>query len=231
MKIVKFLVVVVIASFTLFSCDQTNTNTETVTVLSNGVDSVSYALGVNIGENIKNSGFDEINIDQFARALKEVYNGDSVAFNSQEAMNVINAYMMGLSEKKAQAAKDEAVAFLSKNAENPNVVTTASGLQYEVLEEGTGVSPTLQDMVTVHYHGTLLDGTVFDSSVERGEPTSFPLNGVIQGWQEGLQTMKEGGKTKFYIPSDLGYGDQGTQGVIGPGDMLIFEVELIKVGE
>ena len=135
------------------------------------------------------------------------------------------------SEVKAQRAKQEGIDFLANNAAKEGVTVTASGLQYEVLTAGSGKSPVATDLVTVHYHGTLIDGTVFDSSVERGEPASFPLNGVIPGWTEGLQLMQEGGKTRFYIPSELAYGDRAASELIGPGSTLIFDVELIKVGE
>ena len=229
-KISTLVIAIAVLSIALISCNEKATTVKS-SVPANLVDSVSYALGVNIGANLKQSGFENINTDMLAAAINGVYADDSMLFTPESAGEVINSYMMIQSESKAQGAKQEGIEFMSKNAAKEGVVTTASGLQYEVVEEGTGASPIATDMVTVHYHGTLIDGTVFDSSVERGEPAQFPLNGVIPGWTEGLQLMKEGGKTRFYIPSDLAYGDRGASELIGPGATLIFDVELIKVGE
>lgn len=229
-KISTLVMAIAVLSIALISCNEKAKTTSSSTP-TNLMDSVSYALGVNIGSNLKQSGFEEINTEMMAAAIKSVYAGDSMMFTAESAGEVINAYMMKQSEVKAQGAKQEGIEFMSKNAAKEGVITTASGLQYEVIEEGTGVAPIATDMVTVHYHGTLIDGTVFDSSVDRGEPAQFPLNGVIPGWTEGLQLMKEGGKTRFYIPSDLAYGDRGASDLIGPGATLIFDVELIKVGE
>ena len=217
-------------SIVLFSCNKTS-ETAFTGAPSNMNDSVSYALGINIGENLKQSGFETINAEALAKAINEVYNGDSSLFTLEEAGNIINAFMAKQSEAKAAGAKQAGIDFMSENAGREGVITTPSGLQYEVITEGTGASPSATDQVTVHYHGTLIDGTVFDSSVERGEPATFPLNGVIPGWTEGLQLMKEGGKTRFYIPSDLAYGDRAASELIGPGSTLIFDVELLKVGE
>lgn len=229
-KFSTLVLAVALVSIVLFSCDKP-APTGFSGAPANLSDSVSYALGINIGENLKQSGFETINADALAKAINEVYNGDSTLFTVEEAGLIINNYMSKQSEAKAEGAKKAGVDFLAENATKAGVVTTASGLQYEVINEGTGASPTAEDMVTVHYHGTLIDGTVFDSSVDRGEPATFPLNGVIPGWTEGLQLMKEGGKTRFYIPSELAYGDRAASELIGPGSTLIFDVELIKVGE
>lgn len=228
-KIVLGVVTLAFASMALVSCNKTSTDLYSGTA-ENLSDSLGYALGVNIGENLKKSGFEEINEQAMAQAIKDIYEG-TATMNSGDAEMFINNYMMKLSEKKAAEAAGEGLAFLEENGKKEGVITTESGLQYEVITEGTGASPVATDVVTVHYHGTLIDGTVFDSSVERGEPTSFPLNGVIAGWTEGLQLMKEGGKTRFYIPSDLAYGERGAGQTIGPGATLIFDVELLKVGE
>lgn len=230
-KLSKGLIAIALVSFALFSCNKDAGNSGFSGELSNGEDSVSYALGVNIGQNLKQSGFESVNVQAMAKAITEVYAGDSTGISSEEAGLLINDYMTKKTEEKAAGAKQEGIEFLSQNAGKEGVVTTASGLQYEVIKEGTGASPSATDQVTVHYHGTLIDGTVFDSSVDRGEPATFPLNGVIPGWTEGLQLMKEGGKNRFYIPSDLAYGDRGASELIGPGSTLIFDVELIKVGE
>ncbi|MGB1248081.1 MAG: FKBP-type peptidyl-prolyl cis-trans isomerase [Chitinophagales bacterium] len=214
----------------LLSCgDTTSTEGETsTTTLATEMDSVSYALGINIGENVKTSGFEDLNVDALAKGFDEVYNGTATMTN-EEAGNIVNAYMMGAADRKANEAKLAGETFLQENGTKDGVVTTASGLQYMVVTEGTGANPVATDVVEVHYHGTLIDGTVFDSSVDRGQPATFPLNGVIAGWTEGLQYMKEGGKTIFYIPSNLAYGDQGAGQMIGPGATLVFEVDLLKI--
>jgi len=217
-------------SIVLFSCNKPATSGYSGAP-ANLNDSVSYALGINIGENLKQSGFETLNAEALAKAINEIYNGDSTLFTAEVAGQIINDFMAKQSEVKVQGAKQEGIDFMANNAAKEGVTVTASGLQYEVLTAGSGKSPVATDLVTVHYHGTLIDGTVFDSSVERGEPASFPLNGVIPGWTEGLQLMQEGGKTRFYIPSELAYGDRAASELIGPGSTLIFDVELIKVGE
>lgn len=230
-KISKGLLAIALVSFALFSCNEETNSTGFSGELTTMEDSVSYALGVNVGQNLKQSGFDGINVEAMAKAISEIYAGDSAMMNAEEAGALINSYMAQKTAVEAEGAKQEGVEFLAENATKEGVIVTASGLQYEVVEEGTGASPSATDNVTVHYHGTLIDGTVFDSSVDRGEPATFPLNGVIPGWTEGLQLMKEGGKTRFYIPSELAYGDRAASELIGPGSTLIFDVELIKVGE
>ena len=147
----------------------------------------------------------------------------------EEAHKIINEYLQALQEKLTAAAKEAGEKFLAENKTKEGVKTTASGLQYVVEKQGTGIRPTASDEVTVHYTGKLLDGTVFDSSVERGEPATFPLNRVIPGWTEGVQLMQEGSKYRFFIPSDLAYGPQGIPNAIPPHSTLIFDVELIKV--
>lgn len=230
-RISTIVMVMALVSLTLFSCNEEASAQDFSGDLSSVEDSVSYALGINIGQNLKQSGFKNVNVQAMGKAIAEIYAGDSTLLNAEEAGALINNYMTKQSEVKADGAKEEGIAFLAENAGKEGVMTTASGLQYEVVEEGSGASPAATDNVTVHYHGTLIDGSVFDSSVERGEPATFPLNGVIPGWTEGLQLMKEGGKTRFYIPSELAYGDRAASELIGPGSTLIFDVELIKVGE
>lgn len=193
-------------------------------------DSLSYALGMLIGTDLKQS-FDEINYTTFAKAMQDVKNeNDSAVFADARAANMfMQNYMRNLQTKKAQENLEEGKAFLEENAKKPEVQVTESGLQYEVLTEGDGEKPTAESTVKVHYHGTTLDGKVFDSSVERGKPYTTPLNGVIRGWTEGLQLMPVGSKYKFYIPSDLAYGPRGSQGAIEPNATLIFEVELLEI--
>ncbi len=230
-RISTIVMVMALVSLTLFSCNEEASAQDFSGDLSSVEDSVSYALGINIGQNLKQSGFKNVNVQAMGKAIAEIYAGDSTLLNAEEAGALINNYMTKQSEVKADGAKEEGIAFLAENAGKEGVMTTASGLQYEVVEEGSGASPAATDNVTVHYHGTLIDGSVFDSSVERGEPATFPLNGVIPGWTEGLQLMKEGGKTRFYIPSELAYGDRAASELIGPNSTLIFDVELIQVGE
>jgi FKBP-type peptidyl-prolyl cis-trans isomerase FklB len=226
----NLLLTIAFGSIVLISCNKPATEGFSGAP-ANLTDSVSYALGINIGENLKQSGFETINAEALAKAINAIYNGDSTFFTVEIAGQIINDYMAKQGEAEAQGAKQAGIDFLAENATKEGVTSTPSGLQYEVITAGTGKSPVATDVVTVHYHGTLIDGTVFDSSVERGEPASFPLNGVIPGWTEGLQLMKEGGKTRFYIPSELAYGDRAASELIGPSSTLIFDVELIKVGE
>ncbi len=193
------------------------------------MDQLSYAWGIAIGKQLRGMGLTDLKYDDFDRALKASFEDLPTEMEAQEAQKIITEYLEELSRKAAEAAQSVGKKFLEENGKKENVITTASGLQYEVEKEGTGAQPTAEDEVTVHYTGKLLDGTVFDSSVSRGEPATFPLNRVIPGWTEGVQLMKEGGKYRFYIPSDLAYGPNGIQGAIPPHATLIFDVELIKV--
>lgn len=193
------------------------------------MDQLSYAWGIAIGKQLRGMGLTDLRYDDFDRALKASFEDLPTEMEAQEAQKIITEYLEELSRKAAEAAQSVGKKFLEENGKKENVITTASGLQYEVEKEGTGAQPTSEDEVTVHYTGKLLDGTVFDSSVSRGEPATFPLNRVIPGWTEGVQLMKEGGKYRFYIPSDLAYGPNGIQGAIPPHATLIFDVELIKV--
>jgi FKBP-type peptidyl-prolyl cis-trans isomerase len=196
----------------------------------NGSDSVAYALGHSIGGNLKKQ-FPDVSPEVVAKAIFEAFTGveDKLFANPQAADAYIREYMRIESEKKAAVNKEIGEAFLSKNAGKSGVKTTESGLQYEVIKEGTGPKPAAENTVKVHYHGTTIDGEVFDSSVDRGEPATFPLNGVIRGWTEGLQLMPVGSKFKFYIPSELAYGPQQKGPKIGPNSTLIFEVELLEI--
>ena len=197
-------------------------------VLSNEIDSVSYSLGVNIGENIKTQ-FEDIKIDNFLTALKEVIDGTEPKINNDQALMVIQNYFTKKQSAVSEEKIDEGRKFLEENSKKEGVITLASGLQYEVITNGSGDKPKLEDNVTTHYHGTLIDGTVFDSSVDRGEPASFPVGGVIKGWTEALQLMSVGSKWKLYVPYDLAYGERGAGPQIGPYSTLIFEVELLSI--
>ena len=211
---------------TLVACNQTSyKNVE----LNTQIDSVSYSLGISVANNLKSSGFESIETQALASAFSDVFEGNEVKINEEDANMLIQEYFVELSQKKSQEAISAGQAFLDENGKKEGVTTTASGLQYEVLTNGTGATPVETDQVTVHYHGTLVDGTVFDSSVERGQPATFPVNGVIPGWVEALQLMNVGSKYKLYIPSDLAYGERGAGGSIGPNETLIFEVELLSI--
>ena len=189
---------------------------------------VSYSLGMMIGERILKQ-YDDLDYDLIMEAMQAQQAGEETLLSMDEAQMALQAQQ----EEAAAAASAEASAageaFLEENAAREGVSTTDSGLQYEVITEGDGEMPTAEDTVSVHYVGTLMDGTEFDSSIARGEPATFPLNGVIPGWTEGLQLMKVGGKNRFVIPSALAYGDRGAGQAIGPGETLIFEVELLEI--
>ena len=200
------------------------------------LDRISYALGLSMGNNFRSSGIDKIDVDDFAAGVAAVYSGEKPRMTYDEAKAEIQAYFQAMEERQRAAAAEmgkvnaaAGEAFLKANGAREGVMTTASGLQYEVLEEGTGTQPEAGDQVTVHYTGKLIDGTVFDSSVERGEPATFGVTQVIPGWVEALQMMKEGAKWRLFIPSNLAYGPNGAGGAIGPNATLIFDVELIKV--
>lgn len=193
------------------------------------MDKLSYAWGMAMGRQLQGMGLKDLNVDDFKNAVADVFENKTPAMQPEEAQKLIQDYLNDLQTKAEDAAKAAGKQFLEENKKDANVKETASGLQYVVEKEGTGAQPTAEDEVTVHYTGKLLDGTVFDSSVNRGEPATFPLNRVIPGWTEGVQLMKEGAKYTFFIPSDLAYGPQGVPGAIPPHSTLIFEVELIKV--
>lgn len=193
------------------------------------MDKLSYAWGLAMGRQLQGMGMKELNVEDFKDGIKSVFDNVEPAITPEEAQKLIQDYLNDLQAKAEAAAKEAGKAFLAENKKDEKVRETASGLQYVVEKEGEGAQPTATDEVTVHYTGRLLDGTVFDSSVNRGEPATFPLNRVIPGWTEGVQLMKEGAKYTFFIPSDLAYGPQGIPGAIPPHSTLIFDVELIKV--
>ncbi len=200
------------------------------------LDSLSYALGLSMGNNFKASGIESINVQDFADGVAAVYDGVAPKMSYDEAKAVIQKYFGEMEAKQREAAQKMAEvnqkageAFLAENGKRAEVKITESGLQYEVLHEGDGPVPTAADQVEVHYIGKLIDGTVFDSSVERGVPATFGVTQVIPGWVEALQLMKAGSKWRLFIPSQLAYGPQGAGNVIGPNSTLIFDVELLKV--
>ena len=195
------------------------------------MDKLSYAWGLAMGRQLQGMGVKEINSEDFKDGVKVAFDGGDPKIPVEEAQKLINDYLTELQEKAEKAAREEGEKFLAENGKKEGVKTTASGLQYVVDKEGTGAQPGPEDEVTVHYTGKLIGGQVFDSSVNRGEPATFPLNRVIPGWTEGVQLMKEGAKYTFFIPSDLAYGPQGVPNAIPPHSTLIFDVELIKVNK
>lgn len=199
-------------------------------------DRLSYALGLSMGNNFRASGIETINVQDFADGVAAVFYGSQPKMTYDEAKEEIQKYFTALQAKQEEAAKVASEAnekagkeFLDANGKREEVKVTPSGLQYEVLEEGNGPKPSADDRVVVHYTGRLIDGTVFDSSEERGEPATFGVTQVIPGWVEALQMMNAGSKWRLYIPSQLAYGPQGAGGVIGPNQTLIFDVNLIEV--
>ena len=201
------------------------------------MDKVSYALGLNIGQQLKQMGLSGVlNVDDFAASVKDMLDGNQPKVSLAEAQQVLNTFFADLEAKQraaaaeaGKAAKEEGEKFLAENAKKAGVTVTASGLQYEVLKEGTGKQPTADNTVECHYEGTLINGKVFDSSYRRGETATFGLRQVIKGWTEGVQLMKEGAKYRFYIPYNLAYGEDGAGADIPPYAALIFDVELVKV--
>lgn len=193
------------------------------------MDKLSYALGLSMGHNFLGSGIKSLNVEDFAKGVEAVYKQEKPEISFDEAKQIINEYFTNLQNEIAEENKRAGEAFLAENAKRPGVVVLPSGLQYEVLTEGKGRKPKATDKVQCHYHGTLIDGQVFDSSIQRGTPAVFGVNQVIPGWVEALQLMPEGSRWKLYIPSGLAYGEQGAGGSIPANATLVFEVELIKI--
>ena len=200
------------------------------------MDKLSYALGIGIGSQLAGMGAKGLNIDDFAQAVKDVISGTPLKVNNAEAQSLVQAFFQEQEEKQRAAAaeagkvaKAAGESFLAENAKKEGVVVLPSGLQYQVLKEGNGKKPSATDQVKCHYEGTLIDGTIFDSSYQRNEPATFGLNQVIAGWTEGVQLMSEGAKYRFFIPYNLAYGERGAGAQIPPFAALAFDVELLKV--
>ncbi|MEZ7673769.1 FKBP-type peptidyl-prolyl cis-trans isomerase [Prevotella sp. 20925_1_30] len=200
------------------------------------MDKLSYALGIGIGSQLAGMGAKGLNIDDFAQAVKDVISGTPLKVNNAEAQSLVQAFFQEQEEKQRAAAaeagkvaKAAGESFLADNAKKEGVVVLPSGLQYQVLKEGNGKKPSATDQVKCHYEGTLIDGTIFDSSYQRNEPATFGLNQVIAGWTEGVQLMSEGAKYRFFIPYNLAYGERGAGAQIPPFAALVFDVELLKV--
>ena len=193
------------------------------------MEKISYALGLSLGNNLINSGISQLDYAKLAKGIQDVLEQNQPEISYQEAQQVINTFFESLQAKASEKTITAGKNFLAENAKRPEVVTLASGLQYEILTEGNGSIAKASDTVKVHYHGTLIDGNVFDSSVNRGEPATFGVTQVISGWVEALQLMPVGSKWKLFIPSDLAYGAQGAGQAIGPHTTLVFEVELLDI--
>ncbi|MBA2500808.1 MAG: FKBP-type peptidyl-prolyl cis-trans isomerase [Chitinophagaceae bacterium] len=191
-------------------------------------DSVSYAMGASLANYYKSQGVHKLNIALVTKAIEDVMKDNCALTNEQINMS-ISDYLQKIKGEKMEKVKTAGTAFLAENKNKPGVTTLPSGLQYMVLTEGTGPKPTANDKVKCHYHGTLIDGTVFDSSVERGQPATFPVNGVIKGWVEALQLMNTGSKWRLFIPSELAYGERQAGAHILPGSTLVFDVELLEI--
>jgi FKBP-type peptidyl-prolyl cis-trans isomerase FklB len=210
----------------------TTAKTATTFVLKTPTDSFSYALGMNIANNLKQQGLGNVNYPAMQKAMEAINKTQPTLLTEEQANKTIQSKLQEMAAKKANKVKAEGEAFLANNAKRPEVKTLASGLQYEVLKKSDSavlVSPTLQDTVVTNYKGTLIDGTEFDNSYKRGEPLTLPVGGVIKGWTEALQLMHVGDKWKIYIPSELGYGERGAGQQIPGGSTLIFEMELIGI--
>ena len=193
------------------------------------MDKFSYSIGLGIGQNLLGMGARDLNVDDFAQAIKDILEGNPTALSHTEARQIVNEYFETLEAKMSAEAIEKGKNFLEENKKKENIVSLPSGLQYEVIKEGNGKKPKATDRVRCHYEGTLIDGTLFDSSIQRGEPAVFGVNQVIAGWVEALQLMSEGSKWRLFIPSELAYGANGAGEMIPPHSTLIFEVEMIEV--
>jgi len=227
MKKIIFSLIIVTSIFAV-SCKGTDKNAEVSADASAKPADASYAFGIAIGNSLKETGV-EIDNGKFLKGLKDAMGKTAPDMTLEEAGAIIQASIEAATLKKAEANKVKETEFFAENGKKTGVISTESGLQYEILKEGTGSSPKSTDTIRVDYVGTLVDGTTFDSSIARGEPAEFPLDGVIPGWTEGIQTMKVGGKTKFYIPSKLAYGEAGAGATIPPNSTLVFEVDLLEI--
>ena len=193
------------------------------------LENFSYALGMSIAGNLVQTGVTTVNPEIFLSGFKDVFKGETPLIHPEEANFILEEFIGKLNQDKVAGNLEEGLKFLTENRKKQGVIELPSGLQYMVLTEGNGEIPTATDKVKCHYHGTLIDGTVFDSSVERKQPAVFPVNGVIQGWVEALQLMSTGSKWRLFIPSELAYGSNGAGAAIGPNSALIFDVELLKI--
>ena len=216
----------------LLACNNNKAQVDKPMELDNQSKKVSYSLGVSIAKNLKQQKFDSVDVPALTQAIKDAYGSGKLLIDEAQANEILNNYIQGLNQKKLDANLEAGRKFLEENKTKEGVVTLASGLQYKVLIEGKGPKPAATDKVTTHYTGTLINGTVFDSSVERGQPATFPVNGVIAGWTEALQLMNTGSKWQLFIPAEIAYGaNPRPGGPIEPNMALVFEVELISINK
>jgi len=226
MKLSKIVLAAIVILVAMASCSKFKSGSK----LKNDVDTVSYCIGISVGNSLKEANLPSFNSAAFAKAIDEVLANKQTQIDQNSANTFISKYFQKLMEKKSAEALKEGAEFLAKNKERKEVKTTPSGLQYEVIKEGTGATPKADDMVTVNYTGKLINDTIFDSSYKRGQPAQFKVNQVIPGWTEALQLMKVGSKYKVYLPSELGYGARpDPRSKIKPNSVLIFEVELLSI--
>jgi len=223
--------ILLIAAVTISTYSSAQTKPATAPIFETQLDSASYAFGASIANDLKNRGVNSLNYTLVSKAMSDVFSGGNVIFSPEKSQEVIYGLLNVLEKKKFEGAIAEADKYLSDNKQKSGITTLPSGLQFEVIAPSTGAKPLVTDEVTVHYKGTLTNGKQFDSSYDRGEPTSFALNQVIPGWTEGLQQMNIGSKYRFFIPYALAYGERGAGKDIPPYSTLIFEVELIKIGK
>jgi FKBP-type peptidyl-prolyl cis-trans isomerase FkpA len=231
----KTVFAILLATIVLFACnaggksDKDAVQPEPAATTDGATDeNTSYAFGMALGSDLKQTGL-QFNYDAFTQGFKESIEGKETRISMEEAIRIIQTAFMSAMAKQAEENMAKETQFLEENGKKNGIQTTSSGLQYEVITQGSGVKPAASDTVSVHYEGTLIDGTVFDSSYERGEPAQFPLGGVIPGWTEGIQLMNVGSTYRLYIPSALAYGEQGAGSSIPPNSALIFKVELLSI--
>jgi FKBP-type peptidyl-prolyl cis-trans isomerase FklB len=227
MKTKNLLSFLIITAVSFLSCNGQKKSSDVK--LANRIDSVSYGIGISIGGNLSKDGLEGANLDVMMKAMRSAINKDSLLLDQQQAGMVIQSFITEAKKKKGEEALAKEKVFMDGNAKKPGVVSLPSGLQYTVIKMGTGPKPLLTDTVVIHYHGTFLDGKVFDSSVDRGQPATYAVSGFIQGWQEALQIMPVGSKWKLYVPSNLGYGERGMGDKIPPNSTLTFDLELLSI--
>jgi len=225
MKFLKPTLVIVSLAIIMSSCNSKKIGKVAIKTDS---DSLSYAIGVNMGYNIKKSNIDDVNVMAVANGLQDVIEEKKDMMTSEKSLEIIQKHLAKLQEKIGMKNLEDGKKFLEENAKNEGVISDSTGIQYKILQEGTGPMAKETDIVKVHYKGSLIDGTEFDSSFKRNEPAQFPLNGVIRGWTLGLLKMKVGTKFMLWIPAELGYGERGG-GPIGPNQVLIFEIEFLEI--